>query len=128
MEPSLNGNTFDNTNELALTLDLAILMVAIARRLKMSPGDIRRLAPILRILAAATVAGLAALGVRLALAGAHAFITLVVCSLVFGAVCLIAIYLIGAVTTAEKAEIRGALLRYCRLGSRRLLVSHAEGD
>jgi O-antigen/teichoic acid export membrane protein len=102
------------------TLDLAILMVALGKRLKMSPRDIRRLSPLLRILAAASVAGVAAFGVRLALAGTHAFITLVVCSLVYGTVCLIAIFVIGAVTTSEKAEIRSALLRYYRLGSRRL--------
>jgi O-antigen/teichoic acid export membrane protein len=94
------------------TLDLAILMVALGRRLKMSPRDIQRLSPLLRILAAASVAGLATFGVRLALAGTHAFITLIVCSLVYGTVCLIAIFVIGAVTTSEKAEIRGILLKY----------------
>jgi O-antigen/teichoic acid export membrane protein len=105
------------------TLDLAILMVALGRRLKMSPRDITRLSPLLRILAASTVAGLAAFGVRLALAGSHAFITLVVCSMVYGTVCLIAIFVIGAVTESEKDEIWAALLNYFRVGSRRLGIS-----
>ncbi len=106
------------------TLDLAILMLVLARRLKMSLGDITRLSPLLRILGASTAAGLAAFGTRLALAGGHVFITLVVCSVVYGMVCLTAIFVIGAVTTAEKAEIRDTLLKYYRVGSRRIGLSH----
>jgi O-antigen/teichoic acid export membrane protein len=107
------------------TLDLTVLIVAIARKLKMSARDIRRLAPLLRTLSAAAIAGFATFGVKLALAGAHPFLTLVVCSLVFGTVCLIAAVVTGAVTAAEKAEIRGALVSFYRLGSRRLGISAA---
>ena len=107
------------------TLDLTILMLAIVRRLKMSPRDIRRLAPVLRTIAAASLAGLAAFGVKLALAGWHSLITLVVCSLVFGTICLIATFILGAITISEKAELRGALLKFYRLGSRRLGISTA---
>jgi O-antigen/teichoic acid export membrane protein len=107
------------------TLDLAVLILAIGRKLSMSLGDIRRLAPVLRTLAAASAAGLATFGVKLALAGAHTFVTLAVCSLVYGTVYLIATFITGAVTTSEKAEIRGALLSFYRLGSRRLGISAA---
>lgn len=110
------------------TLDLAILMAAIGRRLRMSARDILRLSPLLRILAASSVAGVAAFGVRLALAGSHAFITLVVCSAVYGTVCLIALFAIGAVTTSEKDEIRSALLGYYRLGFSRLGISRGKDD
>jgi len=107
------------------TIDLSILILAIARKLNMSLGDVRRLSPILRTVTAAAIAGFATFGVRLALAGAHTFVTLVACSLVFGVVCLIATFLTGAVTTSEKAELRGALLNLYRLSSRRLGISPA---
>lgn len=102
------------------TLDLAIVVLTIARRLKMSPGDIRHLVPVLRTIAAASVAGVAAYAVRLAYSGWHPFITLAVCSLVFAAVFLLAAFITGAVTASEQAEIRGAFLKFYRAGSRRL--------
>jgi O-antigen/teichoic acid export membrane protein len=101
-------------------LDLAIVVLTIARRLKMSPGDVRHLVPVLRTIAAASVAGLAAYAVRLAYSGWHPFIALAVCSLVFAAVFLLAAFITGAVTASEQAEIRGGLLRFYRAGSRRL--------
>jgi hypothetical protein len=107
------------------TLDLTILMVAITRRLKMSPRDIRRLAPVLRTIAAASLAGLAAFGVKLAVAGWPAFFALVACSMVFGAVCLAGTFILGAVTSSEKAEMRVALLKIYRSSSQRLGISTA---
>jgi O-antigen/teichoic acid export membrane protein len=102
------------------TLDLAIVVLTLARKLKMSPGDVRHLVPVLRTIAAAFVAGLAAYAVRLAYSGWHPFITLAVCSIVFAAVFLIAAFITGAVTASEQTEIRGALRRFYRAGSRRL--------
>ncbi len=102
------------------TLDLAIVVLTIARRLKMSPGDVRHLVPVLRTIAAASVAAMAAYAVRLAFAGWHPFITLAVCSLVFAAVFLLAAFITGAVTASEQADLRGTLLRFYRAGSRRL--------
>ena len=107
------------------TLDLAVLIGAIGRKLRMSPGDLRRLTPVLRTLIAASVAGLATFGVKLALAGAYTFVMLAVCSLVYGTVYLIGTFITGAVTKSEKAELRGALMGFYRLGSRRLGISAA---
>ena len=108
------------------TLDLAIVVLTIARRLKMSPGDVRHLVPVLRTIAAASIAGLAAYAVRLAFAGWHPFITLAVCSLVFAAVFLLVAFITGAVTPSEKADMHGTLLKFYRAGSRRLGFSTPE--
>lgn len=107
------------------TLDLAILVLAIARKLKMSSGDAWRFAPVLRTVGAAAVAGLCAFAVRLAFAGWHHFIVLVVCSIVFVAVWVLAAFVTGAVTRSEQDEMRVTLLKLCRSGSRRLGFSAA---
>ncbi|MCI0490569.1 MAG: lipopolysaccharide biosynthesis protein [Blastocatellia bacterium] len=103
-------------------LDDAIIISRVGRRLGMSFRDIGRLAPILRTVAAATVAGLSAYAVRLSLGEAHALVTLAIGSAVFGLVFLIAAYAAGAVTDEEKAE----LVRFYRAGSRRLGLSKKE--
>jgi O-antigen/teichoic acid export membrane protein len=100
------------------TLDLAIVVLTIARKLKMSPGDVRHLVPVLRTIAAASVAGLAAYVVRLAFAGWHPFITLAVCSLVFAGLFLLVAFITGAVTASEQADIHGTLFKFYRAGSR----------
>lgn len=107
------------------TLDLSILLSALARKLKMSPRDIRRLAPVLRNVAATSVAALVTLTVKLVIAGSHAFIVLVVCSSVFVTAFLLMAFITGAVTASEKAEMRGTLLKFYRLGSARLGFSTA---
>jgi O-antigen/teichoic acid export membrane protein len=102
------------------TLDLAILVFVLARRLKMSPRDIRRLAPVLRTITAVLVAGIATYVLRLGLTGWHTFITLAVCSLAFVTTFLFVAYVTGAVTVAERTEMSGILVRFYRAGSRRL--------
>lgn len=108
------------------TLDLAILVLAIARRLQMSPRDLRRFAPILRTVAAASIAAAATFGVKLLVTGWSSFVALAVCSTVFVTVCLIAAFATGALSAAEKIEIRGTLLTFYRAGSKRLGLSTTE--
>lgn len=108
------------------TLDLVILVLAIAKKLKMSPGDALRFAPIFRTVATAAVAGVCAFAVRLAFAGWHPLITLVVCSAVFVLVWIPAALVTGAVTRAEQDEMLVSLLNLYRSGSRRLGFSAAE--
>lgn len=108
------------------TLDLTILVLAIARRLKMSVRDFRRLAPVLRTVAAASIAAAAALGVKVFVTGWTAFVSLAVCSTVFVTVCLIAAFATGALSSAEKIEMQGTLVRFYRAGSRRLGLSTSE--
>jgi O-antigen/teichoic acid export membrane protein len=102
------------------TLDLGILVLVIARRLRMSLEDIWRLAPVLRTISAVMVAGIATYALRLGLTGWHSFITLAVCSLVFVVVFLLGAFVTGAVTAAERNEMSGTVVRFYRAGSRRL--------
>ena len=108
------------------TIDLAILVLAIARKLKMTPKDLRRFAPVLRTLAAASIAAAATYGVKLLVTGWSAFIALAVCSTVFVTVCLTAAFVTGALNASEKLEMRGTLLKFYRVGSKRLGLSTAE--
>jgi len=105
------------------TLDLSIVVLTIARKLKMTLRDVRHLVPVLRTIAAALIASLSAYLVRLALGGWHAFVVLVVCSLVFAAVFVIAALITGAVTASEKADVRGTVRKFYRSDSRRLGLS-----
>jgi hypothetical protein len=79
----------------------------------------------MRIVTAACLAGVATYLVKPAFAGSHAFVSLVACSAVYGAVCLIAIFLIGAITPEEKSEIREALMKYIQPITRRLRTESA---
>jgi O-antigen/teichoic acid export membrane protein len=108
------------------TLDLAILVLAIARRLKMSPRDVRRFTPVLRTVATASIAAAVTYGVKLLVAGWSNFVVLAVCSTVFVTVCLIAAFVTGAVNAAEKVEMRGTLVSFYRAGSKRLGFSTTE--
>jgi O-antigen/teichoic acid export membrane protein len=105
---------------LVQTVDLGIIVAKIGRRLQMSIRDLRRLAPILRTTLAATIAGASAFLVKVALADASSPVKLVVCGTVFGVVHLTVAFAAGAVTDEEKIELRGAMVRFYRLGSSRL--------
>lgn len=107
------------------TLDLGILVVAIGRKLRMTPRDAWRFAPILRTVAASAIAGVCTYAVRLAFTGWHHFIVLVVCSVVFVLVWILAAILTGAVTRSEQIEIKATLQRFYLTGSRRLGLSPA---
>ena len=87
-------------------LAITTTTVVIGRRLRMKLGDLKLLAPVLKTIASAAVAGLAALAARLPLADARPLVALVVCSAVFGAVYLAMALLTGAVTDEERAELR----------------------
>jgi O-antigen/teichoic acid export membrane protein len=102
------------------TLDLAILVLAIAGRLRMSLRDVRRFAPVLRTVATASIAAAVTYGVKLLVTGWSNFVVLAVCSTVFVTVCLIAAFVTGAVNAAEKVEMRGTLVSFYRAGSKRL--------
>jgi O-antigen/teichoic acid export membrane protein len=97
------------------TIDLSIVLAAIARRLNMSPKDLRRFAPMLRTVAAALAAGLVTGAVRVAISGLDDFVVLVVCSTVFAAVFLAMAVITGAITATEQAEMRALLHKTYRL-------------
>jgi O-antigen/teichoic acid export membrane protein len=100
------------------TLEAAIVVTAIGRRLGFVANDLRHLTPALKTALAAGAAALAAYAVKLPLAQAHTLVKLVICGAVFGAVYIFAAYALGAVTGAEKTEFRATLSRFLPLGSR----------
>lgn len=94
------------------TLEAAIVVAAVGRRLGFIASDLRHLAPALKMVLATGAATLAAFAVKFPLAHAIAPVRLVLCGAVFGAVYIFAAYTLGAVTGAEKTEIR-AMLSIC---------------
>jgi O-antigen/teichoic acid export membrane protein len=100
------------------TLEAAIVVTAVGRRLGFVANDLRHLTPALKTALAAGAAALAAYAVKLPLAQAHTLVKLVVCGAVFGAVYIFAAYAFGAVTGAEKMEFRATMSRFLPLGSR----------
>ena len=109
------------------TLDAGVTLAMINRELGMSRRDLRRLAPLLRIAAAATAAAMGALATRFTLRNSHPLVTFLICAAVFGLVYLITALVVGAVSEKEKASLTnlwGVLSRW-RKGSeyrRRLKV------
>jgi O-antigen/teichoic acid export membrane protein len=97
--------------------DLAIITMRILRRLKATRQDLRRLAPILRILAATCVSGLSTSAVHTLVSEMHALVSLSVCGTVFVAVHLLASFAFGSVTDDDKSQLRQALFKFPRFGS-----------
>ncbi len=100
------------------TLEVAIVLAAIGRRLGFVTGDLRHLRPALKTALAAGVAALAAFAVKLQLPQAHTLAKMAVCGAVFGAAYVFAAYALGAVTDAENTEFHAALSRFMSRGSR----------
>jgi O-antigen/teichoic acid export membrane protein len=100
------------------TLEAAIVLTAVGRRLGFIAGDLRHLRPALKTALAAGAAALAAFAVKLPLAQAHAPVKMIICGAVFGAVYVFAAYALGAVTDAEKMEFRATLSRFLSRWSR----------
>lgn len=100
------------------TLEAAIVLAAVGRRLGFVAGDLRHLRPALKTALAAGAAALAAFAVKLSLAQAHAPVKIIICGAVFGAVYVFAAYAFGAVTDAEKMEFRATLSRFISRWSR----------
>jgi len=100
------------------TLETAIVLAAVGRRLGFIASDLRHLTPALKTALATGAAALAAFAVKLPLAQAHTPVKLVLCGAAFGAVYIFAAYALGAVTDAEKTEIRATLSRFLSQWSR----------
>ncbi len=100
------------------TLEAAIVLAVVGRRLGFVAGDLRHLRPALRTALAAGAAALAAFAVKLALEQAHASVTIIICGAVFGAIYVFAAYAFGAVTDTEKMEFRATLSRFTSRWSR----------
>src|SRR5262249_33196497 len=87
------------------TLDAGVTLAMIRRELKMSWRDLMRLAPLLRIAAAAAAAATGALATRFALRNSHTPVTFLICAAGFSLVYLITAAAVGAVSEEEKASL-----------------------
>jgi O-antigen/teichoic acid export membrane protein len=100
------------------TLEAAIVLTVVGRRLGFVAGDLRHLKPALKTALAAGAAALAAFAVKFPLAQVNAPVKMIICSAVFGAVYVFAAYALGGVTDSEKTEFRDTLSRFMSRGSR----------
>ncbi len=108
------------------TLEGAIVLTAVGRRLGFVADDLSHLAPALKTVLAAVAAALAAFAMKLPLAHAHTPVKMLLCGAVFGAVYIFAANALGVVTDAEKAGLRATLSRFLPRGSRaRQLIAKA---
>jgi hypothetical protein len=106
-------------------LAIGTTMIVIGRRLRMRPVDLKQLGPVLRTVAAAAIAGLAALAVKTPLAEARPFVTLAAGSAVFGVVYLVMAIATGAVTDKEKDEMRRLISKLASFRQGRLPLKSA---
>ncbi len=108
------------------TLDAGVTLAVVSRELGMSRRDLKLLAPLLRIAAAAAAAAMGALGARLTLRNAGAPATFLICAAVFGLVYLITALVVGAVSEEEKANLSNLWEVLSRRGRRFQTSSAAE--
>jgi O-antigen/teichoic acid export membrane protein len=109
------------------TLDAGVTLAMIKRELGMSRRDLRRLAPLLRIGAAAAAAALATLATRFTFRHAHTMVTFLASAAVFGLVYLITAAAVGAVSKEEKASLSKLWEVLLRRGARFRISSATEG-
>src|SRR5215510_2724543 len=99
------------------TLEAAIVLMAVGRRLGLVANDLRHLTPALKTALAAGVAALAAFMMKFPLEHTHALVKMLICGAVFGVVYGFAAFSFGAVTDADKAGFRATLSRRSSRGS-----------
>ncbi|MGH9938337.1 MAG: lipopolysaccharide biosynthesis protein, partial [Blastocatellia bacterium] len=109
------------------TLDAGVTLARIRRELGMSRRDLRRLAPLLRIAAAAAAAAMGALVTKFALRQAHVMVLFLVSAIVFGLIYLTTAYAIGAVSEDEKASLSNLWEVISRRTTRLRVSSATEG-
>jgi len=109
------------------TLDVGLTLARIKRELGMSRRDLKRLAPLLKIAAAAAAAAMGALATRTALWHAHAMVTFLVCAAIFGMIYMVTAAAIGAVSKEEKASLSNLWDSLLRRGARIRMSSATEG-
>ncbi len=99
---------------LVQTVDVAITTAKAGQMLGLKLKDLRHLAPLARTFAAAAAASLAAISVKHLLPDVRGMAILLLCTAAFGGVYLTAAFVVGAVTDAEKSDLRSALSGFNR--------------
>ncbi|HWQ35064.1 MAG TPA: lipopolysaccharide biosynthesis protein [Blastocatellia bacterium] len=96
-------------------LDVIVSSAAIGRAVGWRRRDLKLAMPLVKVAMAALIAAAAAHLLKTELADQRELVRLLVCGAVAGGVYLFCAFVLGAVTEAEKAECRLALLRCVRL-------------
>jgi O-antigen/teichoic acid export membrane protein len=104
-------------------VDVVVTTAFIGRKLGMSRRDFRYLTPLLRTAAAAAFAATVTLVIKQPLESWPPLLSFLTCSCVFGLVYLIAAFVIGAVTDAERAALQRLLGKFLRPGASRADLS-----
>ncbi len=105
---------------LVQTLDVGITVLKICLELKFKRTDLSFVKPVLRIGIAAAIAGASTYLVRLSIENLPPIPRVVIGTAFFGAVYLIAVVLVGAVSREEKASIREMIVKYTSRGVARI--------
>ncbi len=103
------------------TLETAIVVAAVGRRLGFAANDLHYLLPVVKTSIATIAASLAAFATKFPLSQAHTLVTMAACCVVFTLVYIPTAYLLGAVTDSEKEELRNSSIKFF-LKMRMLLV------
>jgi O-antigen/teichoic acid export membrane protein len=99
---------------LVQTIDVTITTVRAGQILGLKLKDLRYLTPLLRTFAAAAGASVAVILIRQLLTDPRPVTSLLLCFVSFGSVYLILAFAIGAVTDAEKSDLRNVLSGFYR--------------
>ena len=99
---------------LVQTVDVALTTAKAAQILGLKLKDLRYLTPLARTFAAAAAAALATISIKHFLPDVRGMAALLLCMAAFGGVYLTAAFLVGAVTNAEKSDLRSVLSGFNR--------------
>ncbi len=108
---------------LTRVLDAGVTMVAIGRRLSLTWQDLKHLGPLGRLALASLIAAVVTIVTKLAMTGWPVQATLVVGTLIYGAVYLAALFAAGAVTPEEKSWLLTRWQKLRRFGSAPIGIS-----
>ena len=95
-------------------IDVMVTTTLIGHKLGMSRRDFRYLVPLLRTAAAAAVAAMVVLGVKRTTQHWPPLMAFLICSAIFGLIYLVAAFVVGAVTDAERAALKRSLSKFLR--------------
>lgn len=105
--------------------DASVTLTTIGRRLKLTWQDLRQFTSLWRLVAAALIAAMATMAFRLALTELPVQLILLIGVLVYGAIYLVALFALGAVTAEERSRLRALWHKIFRLGAMRDEISSA---
>lgn len=105
--------------------DASVTLVAIGRRLKLTLSDLKYFVSLWRLVLAVLIAALATESMKLTMAGLPVQLILVVGTLSYGIIYLIALFVSGAVTQEERLKLYALWQKFYQFGVVRIGISSA---